>query len=96
MLFVATTFILAVILGLVEPRFDLSGAVVSAATSVANVGPALGGLLLADGSTASVGPAGTFAAVNDAAKFSMALGMLLGRLELLTVIALFLPSLWQN
>lgn len=95
-LFVATTFILAVILGLVEPRFDLSGAVVSAATSVANVGPALGGLLLADGSTASVGPAGTFAAVNDAAKFSMALGMLLGRLELLTVIALFLPSLWQN
>ncbi len=95
-LFVCTTFILAVFLGIVEPRFDLSGAMVSAATSVANVGPALGGLALQDGSLSSVGPAGSFADVNDGAKILMALGMLLGRLELLTVIALFLPSLWQD
>lgn len=95
-LFVFTTFILAVLLGVAEPRFDLSGAMVSAATSVANVGPALGGLILQDGSLSSVGPAGSFADVNDAAKTLMALGMLLGRLELLTVIALFLPSLWRD
>ncbi len=95
-LFVCTTFILAVFLGMVEPRFDLSGAMVSAATSVANVGPALGVLVLQDGSLSSVGPAGSFADVNDGAKILMALGMLLGRLELLTVIALFLPSLWQD
>lgn len=95
-LFVSTTFVLAVLLGLVEPRFDVSGAMVSAATSVANVGPALGGVLLQDGHFSSVGPAGTFADINDTAKTLMALGMLLGRLELLTVIALFLPSLWQD
>lgn len=95
-LFVSTTFILAVLLGIVEPRFDLSGAMVSAATSVTNVGPALGGLWLQDSTVSSVGPSGTFAEVNDAAKFLMAIGMLLGRLELLTVIALFLPALWRD
>ena len=84
------------LLGIVEPRFDLSGAMVSAATSVTNVGPALGGLWLQDGTVSSVGPSGTFAEVNDAAKFLMAIGMLLGRLELLTVIALFLPALWRD
>ena len=95
-MFVSTTFILAVLLGIVEPRFDLSGAMVSAATSVANVGPALGGIILQDGTVSSVGPSGTFAEVNDAAKTLMAFGMLLGRLELLTVIALFLPNLWRD
>ena len=95
-LFVTTTFILAVLLGLVEPRFDMTGAVVSAATSVANVGPALGGLAMGDGAYSSVGPMGSFAEINDAAKTLMALGMLLGRLELLTVIALFLPMLWRD
>lgn len=95
-LFVSTTFVLAVLLGIVEPRFDLSGAMVSAATSVANVGPALGGIFLQDGTVSSVGPSGTFAEVNDAAKTLMAFGMLLGRLELLTVIAVFLPALWRD
>ena len=95
-LFIATTFFLALLLGLAEPRFDLRGALVSAATSVANVGPALGGLWLQDGTVSSVGPSGSFTDVNDPAKFLMALGMLLGRLELLTVIALFLPALWRD
>ena len=71
---------------------------VSAATlSVANVGPALGTLTLSDGSASSLRPAGTFPAdINDMAKFLIALGMLLGRLELLTVVALFLPVLWRD
>lgn len=95
-LFTSTTLVLALFLGLCEPRFDLSGALVSAATSVANVGPALGGLILQDGTASSVGPAGTFAQVNDTAKALMSVGMLLGRLELLTVMALFLPALWRD
>lgn len=95
-LFVSTTFILAVLLGIVEPRFDLAGAMVSAATSVANVGPALGTVMMDDGTAASLGPSGSFAEINDMAKFLMALGMLLGRLELLTVVALFLPALWRD
>ena len=94
-LFVSTTFILAILLGLVEPGFDLSGAMVSAAASVANVGPALGGVLLQDGTVSSVGPVAP-SPMSMMPKTLMALGMLLGRLELLTVIALFLPSLWQD
>ena len=95
-LFVSTTFILAVLLGIVEPRFDITGAMVSAATSVANVGPALGSVIMSDGTASSLGPSGSFADINDMAKSLMALGMLLGRLELLTVIALFLPAVWRD
>ena len=65
---------------------DFLTAFSSAATSIANVGPALGPI---------AGPAGNFSTFPDAAKWLMALGMLLGRLELFTVIVLLSRSFWR-
>ena len=56
------------------------------ATAVANVGPGLGDM---------VGPAGNFAGLPDAAKWLLAIGMLVGRLELFTVMILFHPAFWR-
>jgi trk system potassium uptake protein TrkH len=77
--------LLAIGLGMVG--LDYLSAVSSAATAIANVGPALG---------TSVGPAHTFQDLPDLGKWMMAGGMLLGRLELFTVIVLFTRSFWRG
>jgi len=80
LLFALLAFALA-ILGL-----DFVTSVSSAATAITNVGPALGPI---------VGPAGTFATLPDSAKWLLALGMLLGRLEVFTVVVLFTRRFWR-
>ena len=77
--------VLALGLGLLG--LDFLTAFSSAATAIANVGPALGPV---------TGPAGTFQDLPDAAKWLLSLGMLLGRLELFTVIVLFTRSFWRG
>ena len=74
-------------LGLGILGLDFVTAVSSAATAIANVGPALGPV---------VGPSGTFQPLPDAAKWLMSGGMLLGRLELFTVIVLFSRTYWRG
>jgi trk system potassium uptake protein len=54
---------------------------------LANVGPGLG---------PTIGPAGNFATLPDAAKWLLAFAMLLGRLELFTVLVLFFPQFWRG
>jgi trk system potassium uptake protein TrkH len=54
---------------------------------VANVGPGLGDI---------IGPSGTFASLPAAAKWVLAIAMLLGRLEFLTVMVLFAPGFWRR
>lgn len=66
---------------------DSISALSGAATAIANVGPGLGDI---------VGPAGNFKTVPDAAKWLMALGMVLGRLELFTILLLFMPAFWKS
>ena len=66
---------------------DFITAISAAATAITNVGPGLG---------ETVGPSGTFQSLPDAAKWIMSIGMLLGRLELFTIFALFVPALWQD
>jgi trk system potassium uptake protein TrkH len=58
-----------------------------AVASLSNVGPGLGPV---------IGPAGNFAALPDGAKWLISFGMLLGRLELLTLLILFLPQFWRG
>lgn len=65
---------------------DLVTSLTGAATAVMNVGPGLGD---------TIGPAGNFASVSDTAKWTLAVGMLLGRLEFLTIIVLFSRSFWR-
>jgi len=85
MFFVVTLGLLAVALSLTGLDFitSLSGA----ATALSNVGPGLG---------QEIGPAGNFGGLNDAAKWLLILGMLLGRLELLAVYAILTVSFWRN
>ncbi len=59
----------------------------AAATALANVGPGLG---------STIGPSGTFASVPDAAKWILSFAMLIGRLELFTVLILFSPQFWKE
>ncbi|GGJ91653.1 TrkH family potassium uptake protein [Pseudomonas matsuisoli] len=62
-------------------------ALTGAATAVCNVGPGLGTV---------IGPAGNFSSLPDAAKWLLAAGMLLGRLEIITVIVLLTPTFWRH
>ncbi len=65
---------------------DFITAISGAATALANVGPGLGDI---------IGPSGTFQPLPDAAKWVLSAGMLLGRLELFTVLVLFTRRFWQ-
>ncbi|ODT82542.1 MAG: potassium transporter TrkH [Pelagibacterium sp. SCN 64-44] len=58
-----------------------------AATALANVGPGLGD---------TIGPTGTFGPLPDSAKWLLSFGMMLGRLELFTVLILFVPRFWRG
>lgn len=84
-LFMITFVILA--LGLGALGLDYMTAITGAATAICNVGPAMGSI---------IGPTGTFQTLPDAAKWMLSAGMLLGRLELFTVLMLFLPSFWRD
>ncbi len=42
-----------------------------------------------------IGPAGNFSTLPDSAKWLLTIGMLLGRLEILTVLVLFTPVFWK-
>lgn len=83
--FVVTLGVTAVALSMTG--LDFVTAISGAATAIANVGPGLGEI---------IGPAGNFAPLNDAAKWILTIAMLLGRLELLVVLVLFLPRFWRN
>jgi len=84
-LFAVTFCVLAATLGMLG--LDFITATSGAGTALANVGPGLGPI---------IGPAGNFSSLPDAAKWVMAVGMLLGRLELFTVIVLFSRHFWQD
>lgn len=76
----------ALAIGLSLVGLDTITAFSSAGTAIANVGPGLG---------PEVGPASTFTDLPPAAKWLMSFGMLLGRLELFTVLVMFTPGFWK-
>ena len=78
-------FILTALLSLTGLDFVTS--ISGAATSISNVGPGLGSI---------IGPNGNFSTLPDASKWILAIGMILGRLELFAILVLFLPSFWRN
>jgi len=59
----------------------------AAASAISNVGPGLGEI---------VGPEGNYSSLSDYAKIILLTTMFLGRLEMLTIFVLFLPSFWKN
>ncbi|MBT2297729.1 TrkH family potassium uptake protein [Pseudomonas fluorescens] len=84
--FFFTITIGGIALGLALIGLDWTTALTGAATAVCNVGPGLGPI---------IGPAGNFSTLPDAAKWLLTIGMLLGRLEILTVLVLFTKVFWR-
>ncbi|MHB8952895.1 MAG: TrkH family potassium uptake protein [Pirellulaceae bacterium] len=76
--------------GLLPANADGSADMLTAGTSVlsalSNIGPGLG----------TVGPIETYTMIPGAGKLLLALCMLVGRLEVFTVLVLFFPSFWQK
>lgn len=66
---------------------DFVTAISASATAYTNVGPGLGDI---------IGPAGNFSSLPDAAKWVLSGAMLLGRLELFTVLVLLDPDFWRG
>ena len=84
-LYIGLFLLLSLLLSLTG--LDLITSISGAATSLSNVGPGLGD---------TIGPSENFAYISNVAKWFLIVGMLLGRLELFTVLILFLPSFWKN
>jgi len=83
--FIVTLGLFAVALGLTGLGFTTS--VSGAAAALANIGPGLGD---------TIGPSGNFSSLNDTAKWLLSAAMLIGRLELLAVYAIFTLSFWRS
>lgn len=66
---------------------DFLASLSGAASCIGNIGPGLG---------EHIGPHTCFAGLSEGPKIAMMLGMILGRLELLTVLVLFMPSFWRD
>jgi trk system potassium uptake protein TrkH len=65
---------------------DMESAMGAVASALGNIGPGLG----------SVGPAETYAQLPHVGKWLLSFLMLLGRLELFTVLIIFAPAFWKK
>ena len=66
---------------------DFKTAISASATSISNVGPGLGEI---------IGPSGNFSSLPDAAKWLICIGMIVGRLEIFTVLVILTPNFWKH
>ena len=84
-MFMGTLLLVALLLGLTG--LDFTTSLSGAAAALANIGPGLGD---------QIGPAGNYAGLSDTAKIILALTMLIGRLELMSVFVLFTAAFWRR
>jgi trk system potassium uptake protein TrkH len=66
---------------------DFVTSLTGAAQALGNVGPGLGEV---------IGPAGNYKTVPDLAKWLLALGMIMGRLEFMAILVLFTRRFWRG
>lgn len=81
MVFVGSSLVLS-ILGL-----DFMSSISASATTLGNVGPGL---------SSQIGPMANFASLHVIGKLVLILNMWIGRLEVMTVLVLFVPSFWKK
>jgi trk system potassium uptake protein TrkH len=84
-LFFLAWIVASLLLGLTG--LDLDTSISGALSAISNVGPGLGEI---------IGPAGSYAPLNDAAKWILSFAMLLGRLEILVVMLVFMRAFWKD
>ena len=77
--------LIALVLGMLG--LDALTALSAAAAGIANVGPGMGEI---------IGPQGNYSELPIAAKWVLCLAMLLGRLELFSVLVMLTPRFWRN
>ena len=66
---------------------DFLTCISAAASAISNVGPGLGDI---------IGPEGNYSSLSNYSKLVLILTMFLGRLEMLTIFVLILPSFWKS
>ena len=69
-----------------EPSFDLVSGFGAVIANLFNTGPGLG----------AVGPTCTYAGLSPSSHILLSLLMIMGRLEILVILALFVPALWRR
>lgn len=84
-----TVYVMLIVVGtvvLLLCQMSLSEAFGAALSMISNVGPGLG----------AQGPMGSFAMIPDFAKWFLSILMLIGRLEMFTILLLFSPLFWKK
>jgi trk system potassium uptake protein TrkH len=84
-MFAITVIVGAIVVAALD-NYDGTTSVMASLACVANVGPGLG----------LVGPTDNFGLFSGSTKLFLSTLMILGRLEILAVAALFLPSFWRR
>ncbi len=79
-------FLVASLLVMAEENLPIITAISACATTMGNVGPGFG----------EIGPAGNYSNLSDFTKVILSILMLIGRLELFTVLVLFTPVFWRK
>ena len=81
LIFIVATILLSLF------NLDFLTAISAAASAISNVGPGLG---------STIGPTGNYASIPNEAKWILSITMLIGRLEILTVLVLLSSSFWKK
>lgn len=84
-----SVYLIVTIIGIVVISFqghDLETSIGAVAATIGNIGPGIG----------NVGPADNYAFFNGFAKWFLSFLMLIGRLELFTILVLFTPTFWKK
>ena len=68
-------------------NIDFLTAFSAAASAISNVGPGLGEI---------IGPSGSYSSINSGAKWILAVTMIIGRLEIFTVLVMLSINFWKN
>ncbi len=84
--FIAIFLIVALVLCLLDTNMNFRTSLTASIAALGNIGPGLG----------KVGPTCTYSWITPYGKILLSFAMLLGRLELYTVLVLFLPSFWKK
>ncbi|MDR1556687.1 MAG: TrkH family potassium uptake protein [Tannerellaceae bacterium] len=85
----AFVYLFLILMGSLVLTFDgvaFDESVGAAVSAISNIGPGLG----------AQGPAGTYAAIPVCSKWALAFLMMVGRLEIFTVLTIFLPGFWKQ
>ena len=84
-LYILTFFLSALLLSF--NGLDFITCISAAASTISNVGPGLGSI---------IGPEGNYGMLDNFSKIILIFTMFLGRLELLTILVLLIPSFWRD